>query len=141
MLLSFCTSYLLIIFQVTAASLKPTVKISPAKTEKRLPARVYITVRHRVTHLQLEHSYCSLTQHIKTQSEQDARFYNRHHPVWTLCVSVFQVKVLSVSQSYYDKYEMEITQVIKLGESLISKLLLPVIHSVYLILRVYSVLM
>ncbi|XP_045902795.1 venom factor-like isoform X2 [Micropterus dolomieu] len=28
---------------------------------------------------------------------------------------VFQVKVLSVSQSYYDKYEMEITQVIKLG--------------------------
>lgn len=33
------------------------------------------------------------------------------------CVSVFQVKVLSVSRSYYDKYEMEITQVIKLGES------------------------
>lgn len=31
--------------------------------------------------------------------------------------SVFQVKVLNVSQSYYDKYEMEITQVIKLGES------------------------
>ncbi|XP_018528014.1 complement C3 isoform X2 [Lates calcarifer] len=29
---------------------------------------------------------------------------------------VFKVKVLSVSQSYYDKYEMEITQVIKLGE-------------------------
>ncbi|KAE8300564.1 A.superbus venom factor 1 [Larimichthys crocea] len=28
---------------------------------------------------------------------------------------VFQVKVLSVSQSYYDKYEMEITRVIKLG--------------------------
>lgn len=28
---------------------------------------------------------------------------------------VFQVKVLNVSQSYYDKYEMEITQVIKLG--------------------------
>uniref|UniRef100_A0A8D3BHY9 Complement component c3b, tandem duplicate 2 n=1 Tax=Scophthalmus maximus TaxID=52904 RepID=A0A8D3BHY9_SCOMX len=28
---------------------------------------------------------------------------------------VFQVKVLSVSQSYYDKYEMEITQMIKLG--------------------------
>ncbi|KAM9314887.1 venom factor-like [Pholidichthys leucotaenia] len=28
---------------------------------------------------------------------------------------VFKVKVLSVSQSYYDKYEMEITQVIKLG--------------------------
>nr|XP_019959614.1 PREDICTED: complement C3-like [Paralichthys olivaceus] len=28
---------------------------------------------------------------------------------------VFRVKVLSVSQSYYDKYEMEITQVIKLG--------------------------
>ncbi|CAB1425505.1 unnamed protein product [Pleuronectes platessa] len=28
---------------------------------------------------------------------------------------VFQVKVLSVSQSYYDKYEVEITQVIKLG--------------------------
>ncbi len=32
-------------------------------------------------------------------------------------VSVFQVKVLNVSQSYYDKYEMEITRVIKLGES------------------------
>ncbi|GAA6236342.1 complement C3-like, partial [Lates japonicus] len=29
---------------------------------------------------------------------------------------IFKVKVLSVSQSYYDKYEMEITQVIKLGE-------------------------
>ncbi|RVE75945.1 hypothetical protein OJAV_G00003930 [Oryzias javanicus] len=28
---------------------------------------------------------------------------------------VFQVKVLSISQGYYDKYEMEITQVIKLG--------------------------
>ncbi|XP_034043596.1 complement C3-like [Thalassophryne amazonica] len=28
---------------------------------------------------------------------------------------VFQVKVVSVSQSYYDKYEMEITRVIKLG--------------------------
>ncbi|XP_068460339.1 complement C3-like [Clinocottus analis] len=28
---------------------------------------------------------------------------------------VFQVKVLNVSQSYYDKYEMEITRVIKLG--------------------------
>lgn len=33
------------------------------------------------------------------------------------CVLVFQVKVLNVIQSYYDKYEMEITQVIKLGES------------------------
>ncbi|XP_032399538.1 complement C3, partial [Etheostoma spectabile] len=29
---------------------------------------------------------------------------------------VFKVKVLSVSQSYYDKYEMEIVQIIKLGE-------------------------
>uniref|UniRef100_A0A3P9LX36 Complement component c3b, tandem duplicate 2 n=1 Tax=Oryzias latipes TaxID=8090 RepID=A0A3P9LX36_ORYLA len=29
---------------------------------------------------------------------------------------VFQVKVLSISQDYYDKYEMEIMQVIKLGE-------------------------
>ncbi|XP_061686699.1 complement C3-like [Syngnathoides biaculeatus] len=28
---------------------------------------------------------------------------------------VFQVKVLSIQQSYYDKYEMEITRVIKLG--------------------------
>ncbi|TKS68660.1 Complement C3 [Collichthys lucidus] len=31
------------------------------------------------------------------------------------CTQVFQVKVLSVSQGYYDKYEMEITRVIKLG--------------------------
>ncbi|KAM7394684.1 hypothetical protein PAMP_021470 [Pampus punctatissimus] len=31
------------------------------------------------------------------------------------CAQVFQVKVLSVSRSYYDKYEMEITQIIKLG--------------------------
>lgn len=41
---------------------------------------------------------------------------------WFSCFcasSVFQVKVLSVSMSYYDKYEMEITQVIKLGESLL----------------------
>ncbi|KAG7254931.1 hypothetical protein CRUP_033548, partial [Coryphaenoides rupestris] len=28
---------------------------------------------------------------------------------------VYKVKPLSVNQSYYDKYEMEITQVIKLG--------------------------
>ena len=28
------------------------------------------------------------------------------------------MKVLSVSESYYDKYEMEITQVMKLGESM-----------------------
>ena len=34
------------------------------------------------------------------------------------CASVFQVKVLSVTKGYYDKYEMEITKVIKLGESL-----------------------
>lgn len=46
----FCTFYWLIIFQATAASLKPTVQISPAQTEKRLPARAYTTVRRTVTH-------------------------------------------------------------------------------------------
>lgn len=39
-------------------------------------------------------------------------------PYNEICASVFKVKVLSVSQSYYDKYEMEITRVIKLGESM-----------------------
>lgn len=34
----------------------------------------------------------------------------------SLCASVWQVRVVNVSQSYYDKYEVEITQVIKLGE-------------------------
>lgn len=31
--------------------------------------------------------------------------------------SVFKVKVLSVTESYYNSYEMEILQIIKLGES------------------------
>ncbi|XP_070847577.1 venom factor-like [Chaetodon trifascialis] len=50
----------------------------------------------------------------KTDSEN---FPNKERETFA-CKSlhhVFQVKVLSVSQSYYDKYEMEITQVIKLG--------------------------
>lgn len=36
-----------------------------------------------------------------------------------LCVTVFKVKVLGVTESYYDKYDMEITQLIKLGQSVI----------------------
>uniref|UniRef100_A0A672YZ56 Complement component c3b, tandem duplicate 2 n=1 Tax=Sphaeramia orbicularis TaxID=375764 RepID=A0A672YZ56_9TELE len=51
----------------------------------------------------------------KTDSEN---FPNKERETFA-CMSlhhVFQVKVLNVSRSYYDKYEMEITQVIKLGE-------------------------
>ncbi|XP_050926350.1 complement C3 isoform X8 [Lates calcarifer] len=51
----------------------------------------------------------------KTDSED---FPNKERETFA-CKSlhhVFKVKVLSVSQSYYDKYEMEITRVIKLGE-------------------------
>uniref|UniRef100_A0A8C9XMR8 Complement component c3b, tandem duplicate 2 n=1 Tax=Sander lucioperca TaxID=283035 RepID=A0A8C9XMR8_SANLU len=50
----------------------------------------------------------------KTDSEN---FLNKDREVFA-CKTlhhVFKVKVLSVSQSYYDKYEMEITRVIKLG--------------------------
>lgn len=42
--------------QVTAVSPKPTVKTSPTKTERRLPARLYIMVRFTanfITHTQL----------------------------------------------------------------------------------------
>ncbi|KAM4584772.1 complement C3-like [Odontesthes bonariensis] len=50
----------------------------------------------------------------KTESEN---FLNKERETFACkgLIHVFQVKVLSVSQSYYDKYEMEITQVIKLG--------------------------
>ncbi|KAM6940226.1 complement C3-like [Xenentodon cancila] len=50
----------------------------------------------------------------KTDGEN---FLNKEREIFA-CKSlhhVFQVKVLGVNQSYYDKYEMEITQVIKLG--------------------------
>ncbi|KAF1394639.1 hypothetical protein PFLUV_G00003160 [Perca fluviatilis] len=50
----------------------------------------------------------------KTDSEN---FLNKDREVFA-CKTlhhVFKVKVLNVSQSYYDKYEMEITRVIKLG--------------------------
>ncbi|XP_033985885.1 cobra venom factor-like [Trematomus bernacchii] len=50
----------------------------------------------------------------KSESES---FLNKERETFacTTLHHVFQVKVLSVTQSYYDKYEMEITQVIKLG--------------------------
>uniref|UniRef100_A0A3Q3L7G2 Complement component c3b, tandem duplicate 1 n=1 Tax=Mastacembelus armatus TaxID=205130 RepID=A0A3Q3L7G2_9TELE len=51
----------------------------------------------------------------KTDSEN---FPNKERETFA-CKSlhhVFQVKVLEVTQSYYDKYEMEITQLIKLGD-------------------------
>ena len=37
-------------------------------------------------------------------------------PCCVLLLPVYKVKVLSVNQSYYDRYVMEITQVIKLGK-------------------------
>ncbi|KAM4750099.1 complement C3-like [Anableps anableps] len=48
---------------------------------------------------------------------EDQNFLNKEREIFA-CTSlhhVWQVKVLSMSQSYYDKYEMEIIQVIKLG--------------------------
>ncbi|XP_054896874.1 ophiophagus venom factor-like [Poeciliopsis prolifica] len=48
---------------------------------------------------------------------EDQNFPNKEREIFA-CTSlhhVWQVKVLNMSQSYYDKYEMEITQVIKLG--------------------------
>uniref|UniRef100_A0A8C6NJW6 Complement component c3b, tandem duplicate 2 n=1 Tax=Nothobranchius furzeri TaxID=105023 RepID=A0A8C6NJW6_NOTFU len=54
----------------------------------------------------------------KTESET---FPNKEREIFA-CKSlhhVWQVMVLSVNQSYYDKYEMEITQVIKLGRLIV----------------------
>ncbi|XP_032419209.1 complement C3-like isoform X2 [Xiphophorus hellerii] len=48
---------------------------------------------------------------------EDQNFLRKEREIFA-CTSlhhVWQVKVLSMNQSYYDKYEMEITQVIKLG--------------------------
>ncbi|KAJ4944610.1 hypothetical protein JOQ06_013153 [Pogonophryne albipinna] len=51
---------------------------------------------------------------LKSESES---FLNKERETFacTTLHHVFQVKVLSVTQSYYDKYEVEITKVIKLG--------------------------
>ncbi|XP_058497234.1 complement C3-like [Solea solea] len=48
------------------------------------------------------------TEHVHNKDIETFACKSLHH--------VFQAKVLSVSRSYYDRYEMEVTQVIKLGE-------------------------
>ncbi|XP_034997745.2 complement C3 [Hippoglossus stenolepis] len=61
---------------------------------------------------------CRCTQGDCCVSKADSEDFSTGDRETFACKSlhhVFQVKVLSVSQSYYDKYEMEITQVIKLG--------------------------
>uniref|UniRef100_UPI0037E9C17B venom factor-like n=1 Tax=Semicossyphus pulcher TaxID=241346 RepID=UPI0037E9C17B len=61
---------------------------------------------------------CRCTQGDCCVSKSDSENFPKEDRETFACKSlhhVFQVKVLSVSQSYYDKYEMEITQVIKLG--------------------------
>ncbi|XP_070684604.1 venom factor-like [Pempheris klunzingeri] len=61
---------------------------------------------------------CRCTQGDCCISKDDSKnFPNKEREIFA-CKSlhhVFQVKVLSVRQTYYDSYEMEITQVIKLG--------------------------
>ncbi|XP_029015801.1 complement C3-like [Betta splendens] len=63
-------------------------------------------------------SVCRCTQGDCCISKADSeQFLNKEREVFA-CKSlhhVYQVKVLSVSESYYDRYEMEITRVIKLG--------------------------
>ncbi|GLD73159.1 complement C3-like protein, partial [Lates japonicus] len=62
---------------------------------------------------------CRCTQGDCCVSKTDSEHFPNREREKFACKSlhhVFKVKVLSVSQSYYDKYEMEITQVIKLGE-------------------------
>ncbi|XP_065808700.1 complement C3 [Labrus bergylta] len=62
---------------------------------------------------------CRCTQGDCCVSKSDTENFPNQERETFACKSlhhVFQVKVLSLSQSYYDKYEMEITQVIKLGE-------------------------
>ncbi|XP_041789834.1 complement C3-like [Chelmon rostratus] len=61
---------------------------------------------------------CRCTQGDCCVSKTDSENYPNKDRETFACKSlhhVFQVKVLNVSQSYYDKYEVEITQVIKLG--------------------------
>ncbi|XP_040891990.1 complement C3-like [Toxotes jaculatrix] len=61
---------------------------------------------------------CRCTQGDCCVSKTDSENFTNKERETFACTSlhhVFQVKVLSISQSYYDKYEVEITQVIKLG--------------------------
>ncbi|XP_051801045.1 complement C3-like [Acanthochromis polyacanthus] len=61
---------------------------------------------------------CRCTQGDCCVSKTDSENFPNNERETFACKSlhhVFQVKVLSVSHSYYDKYEMQITQVIKLG--------------------------
>ncbi|XP_029948737.1 venom factor-like [Salarias fasciatus] len=61
---------------------------------------------------------CRCTQGDCCIARTDDQHFPNHERETFACKSlhhVFQVKVLNVSQRYYDKYEVEITQVIKLG--------------------------
>ncbi|XP_030585665.1 complement C3-like [Archocentrus centrarchus] len=61
---------------------------------------------------------CRCTQGDCCVSKADSENFPNNARETFACTSLhhaFQVKVLNVVQSYYDKYEMEITQVIKLG--------------------------
>uniref|UniRef100_A0A3B3WZA9 Complement component c3b, tandem duplicate 2 n=1 Tax=Poecilia mexicana TaxID=48701 RepID=A0A3B3WZA9_9TELE len=65
-----------------------------------------------------DNNVCRCTQGDCCISKPESQnFLNKEREIFA-CASlhhVWQVKVLSMNQSYYDKYEMEITQVIKLG--------------------------
>ncbi|XP_068615078.1 complement C3-like, partial [Brachionichthys hirsutus] len=61
---------------------------------------------------------CRCAQGDCCESRSDSEVFPNKERETFACKSlhhVFQVKVLGVSQSYYDKYEMEITRVVKLG--------------------------
>ncbi|XP_068177027.1 complement C3-like [Antennarius striatus] len=61
---------------------------------------------------------CRCTQGDCCNSRSESGIFQNKERETFACTSlhhVFQVEVLDISQGYYDKYEMEITQVIKLG--------------------------
>nr|XP_061792030.1 complement C3-like [Nerophis lumbriciformis] len=70
-----------------------------------------------LTHI-CKDNVCRCTQGDCCVAKADSESFSAKERETFACTSlhhVFQVKVVSVQQSYYDKYEMEITRVIKLG--------------------------
>uniref|UniRef100_A0A3P8SEG5 Complement component c3b, tandem duplicate 2 n=1 Tax=Amphiprion percula TaxID=161767 RepID=A0A3P8SEG5_AMPPE len=82
-------------------------------------SRTYIPKENKEELTQIcRDNVCRCTQDDCCVSKTDGENFPNKERETFACKSlhhVFQVKVLSVIQSYYDKYEMEITQVIKLG--------------------------
>lgn len=65
--------------QVTAVSPKPTVKTSPTRTERRLPARHYTTVRFTATHT--PNFITHTAEHVCSDTERVAKTTQTHASV------------------------------------------------------------